>query len=1222
MTVARKYNPGFLTDDELVASFCVRTSEFESMIEMLRDCTRSSNPHQIVIGPRGSGKTSLLLRIAAEMRRDTGLSSRFFPIIFAEESYEVATAGEFWLECLSRLAAQAPRRESGPDLQRTVEDLRTNRDDQTLAERCLASLLDFSDREGKRLVLMVENLSMMFRDMADPDAGWRLRHTLQNEPRIVMLASATSRFDEIDNPKHALYDLFRVRTLRPLDTGECAVLWETVSGRYPLPRTIRSLEILTGGSPRLLTIVARFGADRSFRELMAELLDLVDDHTEYFKSHIESLPPQERRVYLALAELWKPATTREIADRSRLETSKSSAHLARLIERGVVQVEGGTARRKQYYLTERLYNIYYLMRRSRGTSSLVEALVQFMASYYSPSELKDFSARVARDALVYDPETQPLHRAALACLVALPALAEYREELLAMIPLDLAKALVGGSVHLDGAKPDHDQVGQSDERPEEHPEMAAVKALLDEAVALDAQARPEDAVAAYDAVVRRYAGCGDPAFFEHVAAALVNKGAILGRLDRPEEALVVFDEVARQFGGSATPNLLRSVAISFRNKSEALKSLNRTEEALAALDEVVLRFGDSGAPILLDQVAMALVNKGAILGALGRPEEALTACDEMLRRFGGSGAPAVSRSVAMAFVNKGMVLKALNRTEDALAAFDELVCRFGESESSTLLDHIATSLVEKGVALGRLGRPLEALAAFDTVVRRFKDSMDSNLLRQVAKALVNQGVILVEMNRPEGALAAIEEAVNRFGADDTPAFRDLVATALVSRGAALNRLNLLDEAVVAYDDVVRRFGASGEPALLESVATALVNEGLTLGKLNRPDKAVVAFDEVTRRFSAGDTPALLKLIVIALVSKGVALSTSNKSEEALAVWDEVVHRFANSDVHAVLGQVAMALVNKGSMLMRLNRPEEALVAYDEVVNRYEACETPDVSEQVARAFLGKGAVRDALNRPEDALATYEEVERRFGVSETQGHTESVAIALVNRGTILSGLNRLDEALVVYDEVVRRFKDTEEPIIIEQVVTALIGKGYALGWLNRPDEALATCDEVERRFGESEYFAIRALTEDALLAKANIELKYQRYKAAIETAGHALDHGRTESPENRLAGYQIRAAAILATGNLSGSEQDIKAILATLPKVASLSKPIFNTLMTFSIELGPSRMRQIIQASPSAKLLLPLTTALERELGIESRVAREVEEVAQDIQRDLAKLRMA
>ena len=271
----RKYNPGFLTDDELVASFCVRTAEFEMLVETLRECTGASNPHQIVIGPRGSGKTSLLLRVAAEARRDAALAALCFPVVFAEESYEVATAGEFWLECLTQLAARAaPYREDEPDLDRTVGELRAVRDDRVLGDRCLGALLDFADRRGRRLLLIVENLNTLFRDVADPDAGWRLRKVLQTEPRIILFASATSRFDEIDRPDRALYDMFRVRTLRPLDTKQCAVLWEAVAGRPAARETVRSLEILTGGSPRLIAIVARFGAGRSFRELMADLLDL------------------------------------------------------------------------------------------------------------------------------------------------------------------------------------------------------------------------------------------------------------------------------------------------------------------------------------------------------------------------------------------------------------------------------------------------------------------------------------------------------------------------------------------------------------------------------------------------------------------------------------------------------------------------------------------------------------------------------------------------------------------------------------------------------------------------------------------------------------------------------------------------------------------------------------------------------------------------------------
>ena len=59
---------------------------------------------------------------------------------------------------------------------------------------------------------------------------------------------------------------------------------------------------------------------------------------------------------------------------------------------------------------------------------------------------------------------------------------------------------------------------------------------------------------------------------------------------------------------------------------------------------------------------------------------------------------------------------------------------------------------------------------------------------------------------------------------------------------------------------------------------------------------------------------------------------------------------------------------------------------------------------------------------------------------------------------------------------------------------------------------------------------------------------------------------------------------------------------------------------FSVHLEPSRSLELIQPSQAAELLLPLVTALQQEVGLKPRVAREVEEVAQDIRKELAKMR--
>ena len=241
--------------------------------------------------------------------------------------------------------------------------------------------------------------------------------------------------------------------------------------------------------------------------------------------------------------------------------------------------------------------------------------------------------------------------------------------------------------------------------------------------------------------------------------------------------------------------------------------------------------------------------------------------------------------------------------------------------------------------------------------------------------------------------------------------------------------------------------------------------------------------------------------------------------------------------------------------------------------------------------------------------------------ETPTLQESVGSALLAKVPILLARNRFDDSLAVANEVVRRFGASETPVLQAMVAKALVIKGLAFSALQRPDDALAEYDEVWRRFetnrapGSDEVIAI------ALNSSAYLEIKLRQFRAAIETAGRLIERGGVESL-NRVRGHLIRARAFLAEGKRPACEHDIESILALLPEHGSLTGEVVDALIDFTVDLGPARMRELIAGSPSATLLLPLLTALEGGLGLEPRVAREVEEVAQDIRKELERRRAA
>ena len=828
----RKYNPGFLAAEELVESFCVRTVEFGLLVEALRESTGNSNSHQLLIGPRGSGKTTLLLRVAAEVNRDEDLRSAWFPIVLAEESYEVATCGEFWLGCLDNLAHQAPREYRKADLRLALEEFRTIQDDRTLADRCLAAILDFADSEGKRLVLIVENLNTLFNDIGDPEVGWQLRQTLQDEPRILLLGSATARFEEIDNSSRALYDLFQVHALSRLAPDACATLWKSVSGRDIDVRAARSLQILTGGTPRLLVIVAQFGADLSIGELMKDLLNLVDEHTEYFRSHLESLSPQDRRVYVALAILWKPATAKQVSERARIPTSQCSSLLGRLVQRGAVVRSGGTPHRREYYLAERMYNIYYLLRISRGADSVVEALVRFMAAYYSPAQLVDIRERISEESTRADAITRGMMQSAL-------------DRLSTTVGLD-SEAIV--SEHAPSAP-----------RSEGGGTLGRARQLLGKALY-------DQAIEVCDEIAHRSRQGGSPWSDAHVANALVVKATALGRLEQLESAIAVCTEIVDRYGGNALSGIRNSVAAAQAKQVALLGRLNRTEEVLQASEAFLDRFGSSDSPATERQRAEVMLNMGVALSASGRLQQAQEIFDELIGRFNSNDADDIQEYVANAFLAKGRLWEGQQRRQDASAIYDVVAARFGSSKAPGFVAITATALLSKAALLRDDQQFSEALTICAEVANRLK-SVDSPEILELAAMAESNGATMLELSgEPARAQEAYDSMIERFVSINSPGIAESVVMTLLNKGNSLARANLAKEALSVYDRAVERYGESRSPMVLEMVRRALIARAASELSLRRTSKAINTIGEALERTDSDDPG----LIVTALLLRAEA----------------------------------------------------------------------------------------------------------------------------------------------------------------------------------------------------------------------------------------------------------------------------------------------------------------------------------------------------------------
>ena len=611
------------------------------------------------------------------------------------------------------------------------------RQDELIEPRARTAVLDAVDRLGKKIVLMVENLQDLSGDV-DERFGWKLREELQSQPQIMLLATATSRFRGLDDARQPFFELFRILRLDPLDTEECRRLWHVLSGDAVHAREIRPLQILTGGSPRLLVFVADFSRHRSVRQLMEQLVNLIDDHTEYFRSHLEGFAKTERRVYLATVDLWQPSTAGEIGTRSRLDIRTVSTMLGRLVHRGAL-ISEGDGKRRRYSASERLYTVYYKLRRERDEAAVVSNLIRFMAVFYSDPELADMSddlsLEAAQSTAIRAGLEQTIVEAAHGDNVIPPGKLSIIEQVLSQamksISVERAKALYIEvmTAAADGQRErvvrlvDRFLTSRDDESLRSSTTfvdlMLSAKLLAQAEIGSD-----QAAVASYEEIVERFSASDVSGLEAAVAMALFNIGIARSRLGDLQAAVSTYEEVVSRYGARDSLILQVKVAKSLVNKGNAQSRLGNHHEAIATFTEVVCRYGASGSLELCVHVAMALWNTAVVQGHLGNVQERRAAYDEVVKRFSASDSPELQAEVAKALLATGITHAQIGDVAEEVASYEEVIRRYGENASLELRVLVASALVHKGFTqimrdlVAEALRTCEALESYGSLTDR------------------------------------------------------------------------------------------------------------------------------------------------------------------------------------------------------------------------------------------------------------------------------------------------------------------------------------------------------------------------------------------------------------------------------------------------------------------------------------------------------------------------
>ena len=302
-----------------------------------------------------------------------------------------------------------------------------------------------------------------------------------------------------------------------------------------------------------------------------------------------------------------------------------------------------------------------------------------------------------------------------------------------------------------------------------------------------------------------------------------------------------------------------------------------------------------------------------------------------------------------------------------------------------------------------------------------------------------------------------------------------------------------------------------------------------------------------------------------------------------------------------------------------------------------ALDDPRLTELQSTAFRHLVALPELGSLVVDLL-TQDSVIGAFGSAQTPDFIEPIVNALIVKAETLETGQRLEEALDCWEEVIRIAEDIGDDDLIIAKGVATLNKIALLKKLGRFDEAIKatavsyfapdqsvdvdTADAIARlHLGIDDVsthpvgFAYRALI---LLVHGEVEAAICETDAALEL----LENGIGDSDR------QMRSVAIVMKGLLAATlgraieKTDAEKVLSDIGKQGLVVLPTHtvHVLLQYFVTIEPTEALAMIESTGAVAPLQPIVVAFQRELGQTPMVARELDEVSNDVQKTISRFR--